>query len=110
MEGIRASSGMTRRRMIRDVTLAVATAASPLALERVMPGDWSTAQARNTRHGRFTDGVISGDPSADGISLWSRLADAPSTATARVHVSADAGFTKTVHTEVLPVRGGRGTV
>jgi alkaline phosphatase D len=46
--------------------------------------------------GRFAEGVISGDPSPSGITLWTRLADAGGKGTVELEVARDRSFRKTV--------------
>ena len=48
------------------------------------------------RGGRFAEGVMSGDPTPDGITLWTRLADVEGFGTVEVEVARDRGFHKVV--------------
>jgi alkaline phosphatase D len=53
------------------------------------------------RGGRFAEGVISGDPTPDSITLWTRLADVEGTGTVELEVARDRGFRKVVARELV---------
>jgi alkaline phosphatase D len=46
--------------------------------------------------GRFAEGVISGDPTPDGATLWTRVGDVEGSGTVEVEVARDRGFRKVV--------------
>jgi alkaline phosphatase D len=54
-------------------------------------------------HGRFSEGLVSGDPTPNGITLWTRLADVGGPATVELEVAKDSSFRhvvarKNIHT------------
>ncbi len=51
--------------------------------------------------GRFDEGVLSGDPTPRGITLWTRLADVEGTGTVEVQVARDRGFRRVVARELV---------
>lgn len=53
------------------------------------------------RGGRFAEGVISGDPMPNGITLWTRVADAEGAGTVELEVARDRGFRKVVARELV---------
>jgi alkaline phosphatase D len=53
------------------------------------------------RGGRFAEGVISGDPTPKGITLWTRVADAEGAGTVELEVARDRGFRKVVARELV---------
>jgi alkaline phosphatase D len=57
------------------------------------------------RGGRFAEGVISGDPTPKGITLWTRVADAEGTGTVELEVARDRGFRKVVARELVKTSG-----
>ena len=58
------------------------------------------------RGGRFAEGVISGDPAPDGITLWTRLADVEGTGTVELEVARDRGFRKVVSRDLVKTSSG----
>jgi alkaline phosphatase D len=58
---------------------------------------WSAAQrARLTTEGAFAQGVASGEPATDAITLWTRLSGVGSTANVGYEVARDPGFAQVV--------------
>src|SRR5437764_14772945 len=43
-------------------------------------------------HGRFSEGLVSGDPTPNGITLWTRLADVGGPASVDLEVARDRAF------------------
>lgn len=84
----------TRRQLIARATGAAATVFVPTALAPLA----SAARAKPFRAGAFPDGVVSGDPTPRGISLWTRLDPAGSggTGTVELEVARDQHFRKVV--------------
>ena len=91
-----AGLALSRRGFLAGASgLALATAAGG-------GGAWGAAQARpSLRGGRFAEGVISGDPSPDAITLWTRLADVEGSGTVELEVARDRGFRKVVARELV---------
>ena len=58
------------------------------------------------RGGRFAEGVISGDPSPDAITLWTRVADVEGTGTVELEVARDRGFRKVVARDLVRTSPG----
>ena len=81
--------------------LALATAATgPDALAAKPRGKPSL------RGGRFAEGVLSGDPAPDSITLWTRLADVEGTGTVELEVARDRGFRKVVSRDLVKTSPG----
>ena len=57
------------------------------------------------RGGRFAEGIISGDPTPKGITLWTRIADAEGAGTVELEVARDRGFRKVVARELVRTSG-----
>ena len=55
--------------------------------------------------GRFTEGVISGDPTPKGITLWTRVSDVEGAGTVELEVARDRGFRKVVARELVKTSG-----
>ncbi len=53
------------------------------------------------RGGKFAEGILSGDPTPRGITLWTRVADAEGTGTVEVQVARDHGFRKVVARDLI---------
>jgi alkaline phosphatase D len=56
------------------------------------------------RGGRFAEGVLSGDPTPRGITLWTRVSDVEGTGTVEVQVARDRGFRRVVARDLIGVR------
>lgn len=85
----------TRRHFIRGaggVALTVVAAPQALALPR---------RTTLLRGGRFDQGVLSGDPTPNGVTLWTHLDDVEGTGSVRLEVARDKGFRHVVaHEEI----------
>ena len=55
--------------------------------------------------GRFAEGVISGDPTPKGITLWTRVADVEGAGTVELEVARDRGFRKVVARDLVKTSG-----
>ena len=55
--------------------------------------------------GRFAEGVISGDPTPKGITLWTRVADVEGGGTVELEVARDRGFRKVVARDLVKTSG-----
>ena len=89
----------------REVLVAGGTLAASAAF---VPSAWGRLTARTAAvgPGTFADGVASGEPTADGVTLWSRLTtDAPRSG-AELVVCRDEALTQTVATAVVPTTDG----
>ena len=53
------------------------------------------------RGGRFLEGVLSGDPGPNAITLWTRVADAEGRGTVELEVARDRGFRRVVARELV---------
>jgi alkaline phosphatase D len=62
------------------------------------------AAPRLLRGGKFASGVLSGDPSASGITLWTRVDGVEGTGGVRLEVARDRGFRKVVARRTLTAR------
>src|SRR4051794_19051105 len=59
---------------------------------------WAAAQrARTSADGAFRQGLASGQPGTDAITLWTRLEGVSADATLRLEISTDPGFGTLVH-------------
>ncbi len=56
--------------------------------------------------GRFAEGVLSGDPTPRGITLWTRLSEVEGTGTVEVQVARDRGFRRVVARELVKTTDG----
>ncbi len=63
------------------------------------------ARRPSLRGGRFAEGVISGDPTPSGITLWTRVADVEGRGTVELEVARDRGFRKVVARELVKTSG-----
>lgn len=59
----------------------------------------TSRRARPFRAGRFSDGVLSGDPTPNGITLWTRLDGASGPGRVRLEVATDRDFRRVVATK-----------
>ena len=62
------------------------------------------AAPRLLRGGKFSSGVLSGDPSATGITLWTRVDGVGGTGGVRLEVARDRGFDKIVARKTLTAK------
>ncbi len=68
----------------------------------------ATARAAVLREGRFRQGVLSGDPTPDGITLLTVLDDAEGKGSVRLEVATDAAFRKVVAKRSIATSGSAG--
>lgn len=99
-------AAMPRRTLSRrELLVAGGTVAASAAF---VPNAWGRLVARSAAVGPgvFADGVASGEPTADAITLWSRLSTDVPRSGAEVVVCTDEALTKTVATAVVPTTAG----
>jgi alkaline phosphatase D len=90
----------TRRQFVVRAGTAAATAIlSPSALAA---GLGSARPAALARGGRFSEGVMSGEPTPSAITLWTRLADAEGKVSLDLEVATDKSFRHVVAHKRLP--------
>jgi alkaline phosphatase D len=89
--GLAMSKRIDRRTFVRSaLTAGAGVLLAPTAA-------WSAAQkARLATEGAFAQGVASGEPATDAITLWTRLSDVSATANVGYEVARDAGFAQVV--------------
>jgi alkaline phosphatase D len=91
----------TRRRFLATGgSLGVAAALAPGSLPEALAG----RRLPLFRGGEFPDGVLSGDPTPRGITLWTRLADVGGRGRVRLEVARDRGFRQVVAVEDVETR------
>jgi alkaline phosphatase D len=94
----------TRRRFIATGgSLAAASVLSPWSL-----ADALSASGGRFRDGAFADGVLSGDPTPHGITLWTRLAEVQGSGSVRLEVARDKGFRQVIATKDVQTNADRG--
>jgi alkaline phosphatase D len=86
--------------------------AGGIAVATALGGGESLANADRPRRpslrgGRFDEGVLSGDPAPDAITLWTRVADAEGSGTVELEVARDRGFRRVVARELVRTSDGR---
>jgi alkaline phosphatase D len=91
----------TRRQFVRGA--GAAAAATVLAPQAVVLGQ--SRRAPLLRGGRFRQGVMSGEPTARSIVLWSRVDGVERSGTVRVEVARDRGFDRVVARELIGTNG-----
>jgi alkaline phosphatase D len=90
----------TRRQfVVRAGTVAASAILSPSALAA---GLGSARPAALARAGRFSEGVMSGEPTPSAITLWTRLADAEGKVSLDLEVATDKSFRHVVAHKRLP--------
>jgi alkaline phosphatase D len=90
----------TRRQFVVRAGTAAATAIlSPSAMAA---GLGSARPAALARSGRFSEGVMSGEPTPSAITLWTRLADAEGKVSLDLEVATDKNFRHVVAHKRLP--------
>jgi alkaline phosphatase D len=93
----------TRRQFVRRAgTAAAAAVLVPQAFAVELAG---ARRAPVFRGGRFRDGVISGDPTTDSISLWTRLDEVSGPGTVELEVARDKGFERVVARQRIATSG-----
>jgi alkaline phosphatase D len=96
----------TRRQFVTAAGSAAAAAAfAPPALGLATAGGRRVPLARG---GRFAEGVMSGDPRPDGITLWTRVAEIGGRRSVELEVARDRGFRKVVVGERIATGDGAG--
>ncbi|MCW3039941.1 MAG: hypothetical protein JWM31_1846 [Solirubrobacterales bacterium] len=85
---------LTRRRLLTGA--AAGAGAIVLAPQSFALGLASAKPAPLFRGGRFADGVVSGDPSAAGITLWTRLDGVEGAGRVELEVATDKAFRRVV--------------
>ncbi len=91
----------------RELVAAAAAAAAGSAV--AVPDAWARSLlARRARigPGQFLDGVASGEPGPNAVTLWSRLSTGRPRSGARLVVARDAGMRRVVATTVVPTGAG----
>ena len=89
----------TRRQfVVRAGTVAASAILSPSALAAGL----GARPAALARGGRFSDGVMSGEPTPSAITLWTRLADAEGKVSVDLEVATDKNFRHVVAHKRLP--------
>ncbi|QEC46291.1 hypothetical protein FSW04_00995 [Baekduia soli] len=84
----------TRRQFVARAGGTVASVLVPAAIAAPL----AQARTRPYKGGRFPDGVIAGDPTPKGVSLWTRFdpSGGPSTGSVTLEVATDKAFRKVV--------------
>jgi alkaline phosphatase D len=89
---------LSRRQFVAGAgTLAAASVFAPQALAARLTG----LRAPTLRGGRFAEGVISGDPTPNGITLWTRLAGVGGNGSVELEVAKDKGFRHVVANQLI---------
>ena len=87
------------------------TGGSTAALSILAPGSIATAlsgpRPRLFAGGTFPDGVISGDPTPKGITLWTRVSDVGGRGEVRLEVARDSAFRRVIARKDLSTDAGR---
>ena len=92
----------TRRQFVAAAgTAAAAAILAPEALGRA-------SAAPLARGGRFSEGVMSGEPTPSAITLWSRLHDVGGSVTAELEVARDREFRRVVARKQVATSGSKG--
>jgi alkaline phosphatase D len=68
----------------------------------------ASSRRRMFKGGKFAEGVMSGDPTPNGITLWTRLHDVDGSGSVRVEVARERNFRKLVASENVPTSGAAG--
>jgi alkaline phosphatase D len=90
----------------RQFVAAAGTAAAAAILAPEALGQRRAAPL--ARGGRFSEGVMSGEPTPGGITLWSRLHDVDGSVSANLEVARDREFRRVVATKRVATSGARG--
>jgi alkaline phosphatase D len=83
--------------------LGAVTIFSPQALAQELSR--RKRRAPTLRGGTFKEGVLSGDPTPKGITLWTRVAGVEGRGSVELEVARDRGFRKVVARELIPTSG-----
>src|SRR4051812_18397542 len=89
---------LTRRQLVRRGAAGAAVLLLPAA----------TARGAVLKEGRFRQGVLSGDPTPDGITLLTLLDDAAGKGTVRLEVATDSAFRKVVAAKSIATSAAHG--
>src|SRR4051794_583259 len=89
---------LTRRQLVRRGAAGAAVLLLPAA----------TARGAVLRDGRFRQGVLSGDPTPDGITLLTLLDDVEGKGSVRLEVATDAAFRKVVAAKSIATSAAHG--
>jgi alkaline phosphatase D len=92
----------TRRSFLRA---SGAGAASLLVPQAVLPQLAGAQASRTLRGGRFSDGVISADPTTRGAALWTRVDGVEGAGRVQLEVARDRGFRDVVARRAIPTSG-----
>ena len=90
----------------RQFVAAAGTAAAAAVLGPDALGQGRAAPL--ARGGRFSEGVMSGEPTPRGITLWSRLHDVSGRVSAELEIARDADFRRVVARKRVTTSGDRG--
>lgn len=93
----------TRRQLLRTTGAGVAAATVFAPQSLVLPAYGQGT--RLLRSGRFSDGIISADPTPTSIALWTRLNDAEGTGRVLLEVATDDDFRRVVSRERITTSG-----
>jgi alkaline phosphatase D len=92
----------TRRQILRRAGGAAAVVLTPQAF---LPALSTAKTGRPFGAGRFRDGVISGDPTPTGITLWTRVDDVSGAGSVELEVATDKAFRKVVARKRIATSG-----
>jgi len=96
----------TRRQFVTSAgSFAAATVFAPQALAQ---GLTSARRAPLLRGGKFADGLMSGDPTPNGITLWTRVAGIGGSGRVELEVARDKSFRHVVTRKEIGSRGPEG--
>jgi alkaline phosphatase D len=94
---------ITRRRFVTGA--AAGAGAIVFAPQSLSLGLASAARAPLFRGGRFADGVVSGDPTPGGVTLWTRLAGVEGAGRVELEIATDKAFRKVVQRKQIATSG-----
>lgn len=96
-------SPITRRRFVSGA--AAGAGAVVLAPQSFALGLASARRAPMFRGGRFSDGVMSGDPTPTGITLWTRVNGVEGAGRVELEIARDRAFRRVVQRKQIATRG-----
>ena len=96
---------MTKHAVSRRGFLAGAGALAATAVAAPEAALAARPRRPTLRGGRFAEGVMSGDPAPNAITLWTRLADVEGRGTVELEVARDRGFRRVVARELIGSSG-----
>jgi alkaline phosphatase D len=97
---------LTRRQLLRRSGAAGAAVLAPQSALTAVAAPRAQASAM-LRGGRFSQGVLSGDPGPNAITLLTLLDGVEGAGSVRLEVARDAGFSKLVATKAIATSGAR---